>query len=98
MGKEFCKGSLVNYQWKLEGETRVIGGYNCFKATTVRPAKTDFRNFRPKKEDPAAAKSAEGEKKTNFMDNLEMPDVTITAWYPEIPVNQGPENYWDCQV
>jgi hypothetical protein len=36
---------------ELEGETRVIGGYNCFKATTVRPAsKTDFRNFRPKKE------------------------------------------------
>jgi GLPGLI family protein len=61
----------------------------------VRPGKTDFRNFRPKKEDPAAAKSAEGEKKTNFMDNLEMPkDVTITAWYtPEIPVNQGPENW-----
>jgi GLPGLI family protein len=50
MGKEFCKDSLVNYQWKMEGETRVIGGYNCFKATTVRPAsKTDFRNFRPKK-------------------------------------------------
>jgi GLPGLI family protein len=22
-------------------------------------------------------------------------DLTITAWYtPEIPVNQGPENYW----
>ena len=98
MGKEFLvKDSLVNYQWKMEGETRVIGGYNCFKATTVRPAsKTDFRNFRPKKEDPAAAKSADGEKKTNFMDNLEMPkEVTITAWYtPEIPVNQGPENYW----
>jgi GLPGLI family protein len=98
MGKEFLvKDSLVNYQWKMEGETRVIGGYNCFKATTVRPAsKTDFRNFRPKKEDIAAAKPADGEKKTNFMDNLEMPkDVTITAWYtPEIPVNQGPENYW----
>ncbi|WP_339920615.1 GLPGLI family protein [uncultured Flavobacterium sp.] len=98
MGKEFLvKDSLVNYQWKMEGETRVIGGYNCFKATTVRPAsKTDFRNFRPKKEDPAAAKPADGEKKTNFMDNLEMPkEVTITAWYtPEIPVNQGPENYW----
>ncbi|SEA60708.1 GLPGLI family protein [Flavobacterium gillisiae] len=98
MGKEFLvKDSLVNYQWKMEGETRVIGGYNCFKATAVRPAsKTDFRNFRPKKEDPAAAKPADGEKKTNFMDNLEMPkDLTITAWYtPEIPVNQGPENYW----
>jgi GLPGLI family protein len=98
MGKEFLvKDSVVNYQWKMEGETRVIGGYNCFKATTVRPAsKTDFRNFRPKKEDIAAVKPADGEKKTNFMDNLEMPkDVTITAWYtPEIPVNQGPENYW----
>jgi GLPGLI family protein len=55
-GRVLVKDSLVNYQWKLEGETRVIGGYNCFKATTVRPAsKTDFRNFRPKKEDPAAA-------------------------------------------
>jgi GLPGLI family protein len=54
----------------------------------VRPAsKTDFRNFRPKKK-ILAAKPADGEKKTNFMDNLEMPkDVTITAWYtPEIPV------------
>jgi GLPGLI family protein len=61
----------------------------------VRPAsKTDFRNFRPKRRS-CSCKSAEGEKKTNFMDNLEMPkDVTITAWYtPEIP-NQGPENYW----
>jgi hypothetical protein len=53
----------------------------------VRPAsKTDFRNFRPKKKILQLQK-AEGEKKTNFMDNLEMPkDVTITAWYtPEIP-------------
>ena len=30
------------------------------------------------------------------MDDIELPkDVTITAWYsPEIPINQGPENYW----
>ena len=30
------------------------------------------------------------------MEDLEMPEnVTITAWYtPEIPVSQGPENYW----
>jgi GLPGLI family protein len=49
MGKEFLVKFVSKYQWKLEGETRV-GGYNCFKATTVRPAsKTDFRNFRPKK-------------------------------------------------
>lgn len=98
MGKEFLvKDSLPNLQWKMEGETRVIGGYNCFKATAVRPAsKTDFRNFRPKKEDATTTKPADATKKTNLMDELDMPkEVTITAWYtPEIPVNQGPENYW----
>jgi GLPGLI family protein len=98
MGKEFLvKDSLPNLRWKMESETRVIGGYNCFKATAVRPAsKTDFRNFRPKKEETATAKSADATKKTSFMDEMDMPkEITITAWYtPEIPVNQGPENYW----
>ena len=98
MGKEFLvKDSLPNLQWKMESETRVIGGYNCFKATAVRPAsKTDFRNFRPKKEDAATTKPADATKKTSLLDALDMPKETvITAWYtPEIPVNQGPENYW----
>ncbi len=105
MGKEFLvKDSLPNYAWKLEGETKLIGGYTCFKATTVRPvSQTDFRNFRPKKEEKKKeeakdeAKKPEGEaKKTNFMDDFELPkEVTITAWYtPEIPISQGPENYW----
>ena len=99
MGKEFLvKDSLINYKWKMEGETRVIGGYNCFKATAVVPAsKTDFRNFRPKKEDDKKddTKKEEG-KKTSFFDQMDLPtETTITAWYtPEIPVNQGPENYW----
>ena len=98
MGKEFLvKDSLPNLKWKMEGETRVIGGYNCFKATAIVAVnKTDFRNFAPKKEDDKAAKPADEGKKTNLLDNLEMPkEATITAWYtPEIPVNQGPENYW----
>ena len=98
MGKEFLvKDSLPNLQWKMISETRVIGGYNCFKATAVRPAsKTDFRNFRPKKEDAATTKPADAAKKTSILDELDMPKETvITAWYtPEIPVSQGPENYW----
>jgi GLPGLI family protein len=105
MGKEFLvKDSLPNYAWKLEGETKLIGGYTCFKATCVRPvSQTDFRNFRPKKEDKKKEKTTddskkpEGEaKKTNFMEDFELPkEVTITAWYtPEIPISQGPENYW----
>jgi GLPGLI family protein len=100
MGKEFLvKDSLVSLNWKMEAETRVIGGYTCYKATAVKEAsKTDFRNFRPKKEEEPkkdADKPAEA-KKTNFMDAVELPkEITITAWYtPEIPVNQGPEGYW----
>ncbi|WP_298139302.1 GLPGLI family protein [Flavobacterium sp.] len=102
MGKEFLvKDTLTNYKWKMEGETREIGGYVCYKATAVIPAsKTDFRNFRPKKEEDlkkAEEKAkAEGEKKTSFFDEVDLPkDITITAWYTmDIPVNQGPEAYW----
>lgn len=105
MGKEFLiKDSLPNYAWKMESETKLIGGYTCFKATAVRPvSQSDFRNFRPKKEEPkkedakAEAVKTEGEaKKTNFMQDFELPkEITITAWYTtEIPINQGPENYW----
>ena len=109
MGKEFLvKDSLASLNWKMEAETRVIGGYTCYKATAVKAAsKTDFRNFRPKKEEaaqkdsPKKDETAQQEKpmeapKTSFMDALELPkEITITAWYtPEIPVSQGPEGYW----
>jgi GLPGLI family protein len=100
MGKEFLiKDSLPNLNWKMESETKQIGGYTCFKATAVRPvSKSDFRNFRPKKEEDKkeAPKTDDAAKKTNFMDDFELPkEITVTAWYtPEIPVNQGPENYW----
>lgn len=95
MGKEFLvQDSLPKLDWKMESETKQIGGYMCYKATAVKPvSQSDFRNFRPKKEE---AKKEEKEKTTNLMDSFEMPkEVTITAWYaPEIPINQGPENYW----
>lgn len=100
MGKEFLvKDSLKTFNWKMEGETKVIGGYTCYKATTVIPAsKTDFRNYRAKKEDKKeVAKTEETkEKKTSFLDEIDLPkEITITAWYtPEIPINQGPEGYW----
>lgn len=100
MGKEFLvKDSLTSLAWKMEAETRVIGGYTCYKATAVKkPSATDFRNMRPRKEDAdkkEAAKPAD-DKKTNFLDSVEVPkEIVITAWYtPEIPVSQGPEGYW----
>jgi GLPGLI family protein len=105
MGKEFLvKDTLRTYNWKMEGETREIGGYMCYKATAVIPAsKTDFRNFRPKKEEKKddtktdVAKTEEkSTKTTSFFDTVDLPkEITITAWYaPEIPISQGPEGYW----
>jgi GLPGLI family protein len=101
MGKEFLvKDSLSNLNWKMESETRIIGGYNCFKATAVIPvSQSDFRNLRSRGNDNKTAdaeKKEDKEKKTNFMENLEMPkEKVVTAWYtPEIPVNQGPDKYW----
>jgi GLPGLI family protein len=105
-GKEFLiKDSLPKLDWKLEGESKMIGQYNCFKATAIRPVSdSDFRNFRfrgekgdeKKEKDEAEVKKDSTSSKTNLMDQWEMPkEIVITAWYsPEIPVNQGPENYW----
>lgn len=108
-GKEFLiKDSLPNLKWVLSDESKKIGDYTCFKATAVKEAsKTDFRNFRRKKEEPKkdteegkidekATTEKKEEKKTNFFEDIDMPkEVTVTAWYcPEIPVNQGPDEYW----
>lgn len=100
MGKEFLvKDSLTSLAWKMEAETRVIGGYTCYKATAVKkPSATDFRNMRPRKEDADKKEGSKpaDDKKTNFLDAVEVPkEIIITAWYtPEIPVSQGPEGYW----
>ena len=48
------------------------------------------------KTDETATTEKKDEKKTNFFDEVEMQkEITVTAWYcPEIPVNQGPDEYW----
>lgn len=99
-GKEFLvSDTLPQIKWKMEGETKKIGNYNCYKATAVIPTdKSNLMNYRPKKgaEEEMKKKSEEELKSTNFMDMVEMPkEKTITAWYtPEVPVSQGPENYY----
>ena len=98
MGKEFLvQDSLPKYDWKMESESRMIGGYTCYKATAVKAVdKSDFRNMAFKKEDKKEADKKVSTSNSNIMDMLEMPDnVAITAWYaPEIPVSQGPESYY----
>lgn len=55
-----------------------------------------FRNRDKDKEEEKAETKKDSTKTTNFFDSVEIPkEKTITAWYtPEIPVNQGPDEYW----
>lgn len=104
-GKEFLvKDSLTSIPWKLEGESKQIGNYTCYKATALVPvAQSDFRNFRRRDEEANknekikdSTKQNKQESSTNFMDQWELPkDKVITAWYtPDIPVPHGPDEYW----
>ena len=99
MGKEFLiQDTLPRLDWKMSQETKEIGGYMCFKATAKQKAsQSDFRNFRMKKQEENKDKAAEKPKTTNMMSSDgEIPkEIEVIAWYtPEIPVSNGPENYF----
>ncbi len=93
-GKQFLiKDSLPKFEWKMENETKQIGQYLCFKATAVKKVdEMDFTSMRPRNRGNNASASASN----NIMDNVEVPkEIIVTAWYtPQIPVNQGPGDYW----
>lgn len=101
MGKEFLiKDTIPQLDWKMGQETKQIGDYLCFKATAMKKAdKSDFRNFRMKKQEENKEKTTattEKPKTTNFMEMGEIPkEIEIVAWYtPDIPISNGPENYF----
>lgn len=96
-GKEFLiKDSLQVFDWQLGTETKQVGNYMCYKATAVVPFDlTDFKNM-TRKEPKDEKEKEEQESSTNFLDMIDVPsEVIITAWYtPQIPIAQGPSNYW----
>lgn len=89
-GKEFLiTDSIATYQWKIEGESKKIGDYTCYKATytitVTEKEKEEYANFKKKKSDS----------KTQLLMMDEPKDQLITVWYtPEIPVSNGPGEYW----
>jgi GLPGLI family protein len=90
MGKEFLViDSLPKLKWKLEEETKLIGGYTCYKATMIKTV--NEVGFKPENED-----RKKEDKGTNLLEGFEVPkEITVTAWYtPDIAINQGPEIYW----
>ena len=90
-GKNFLiKDDLITYDWKMEQETKMIGGQMCFKATTVvdMPVRREMRFGRPN--------NNEAEKKENDTQNKPSTEpVIVIAWYTlDIPISQGPGDYW----
>lgn len=107
-GKQFLvQDSLPKLEWKLGSETKKIGQYTCFKATTTKSVdEMDFMSMRRRgrnNDDKKDDEKKEGEEtadttKTeldNPLDELEVPKfVIVTAWYtPQIPVSNGPGEY-----
>lgn len=91
-GKQFLiKDPLKKFDWVMSGETKQIGKYMCFKATAKKTV-TDFdvSSFgRPPERGP------EGDKKEEEKKDEEPKEVVVEAWYTmQIPVNQGPAEYW----
>jgi len=78
------KDSLPVYEWKFEDETKMIGENLCFKATTQK----EVPNMRMR------GPGSRGNQEAN--DSLPKTKlIAITAWYtPDIPINNGPSNYW----
>ncbi|WP_425077666.1 GLPGLI family protein [Psychroserpens sp. S379A] len=103
-GKQFLvRDSLPKLEWKLENETKQIGQYTCFKATTTKTVdEMDFMSMRrkekksndEKKEGETTADSTKTES-DNPLDEVEVPKfIIVTAWYtPQIPVSAGPAEY-----
>lgn len=85
-GKIFLiKDKLKTMEWKLEPETKNIGEYTCFKATTTR-----------EQEKRVGSISVNGDKDLDGEEKKapEMETITITAWYtPQIPISTGPGIY-----
>jgi len=83
-GKEFLiKDSLPKLDWKMASETKQIGQYTCFKATLTKTV--DAAAFGGFGRPPADSEKEIAPTK----------EIEIVAWYTlQIPVNQGPDDYW----
>lgn len=94
-GKQFLiKDDLLTIDWKIGKETKQIGKYMCFKATASIP--TDdltWYDFSWNK-----LRRIEEQEKDTITGELIEPEVEmseVVAWYsPQIPLSQGPLEYW----
>lgn len=85
-GKKFLvKDKLQEIEWVMTKESKQIGNYACFKATASIPtAQLNWFNF------------SWGELRNNEATQTEAESLTeVVAWYtPQIPISQGPSEFW----
>ena len=108
-GKKFLiKDNLPQWEWTLGSETKKIGNYTVYKATATKAIDTAAINFfrrgprgpRGNRQDTDQEKPKDSIQKdtvnTSLLSRIDRPtEQTITVWYtPEIPISQGPSNYW----
>lgn len=100
-GKQFLvKDELTPLNWVMGTETKQIGKYLCFKATAKKPVEgVDFTSFRRQNntnENSDSTEAKDSTKTSNPLDDIEAPkQIEVVAWYtPQIPINQGPAEYW----
>lgn len=87
-GKNFLvSDSLLYLNWNLSNESKKIGNYTCFKATSSVP--TEILNWYSFSWGSISNKSDS----TNVL-KKEIKMTTIEAWYtPQIPISNGPSDY-----
>ncbi len=89
-GKEFLiVDSLPDWKWQLKGESKKIGDYTCYKAVSIKKVTPE------QLADYEKSKKKQEQAETSFFMMSEPKDRIITVWYtPEIPVSQGPAEFW----
>jgi len=79
LGKEFLvKDELKEIEWKLESETKQIGQYTCYKATTTRTIERMVMMGEDDEQQPQEPRTI---------------NITAW-YTPEIPVASGPDRFW----
>lgn len=104
-GKIFLvQDTLGKLDWKLGSETKQIGKYTCYKATAVpvvketamlKMAKEAEEKRKAEQAKDSTANEERGGRRSFFSSFTENQNKEIVAWYtPEIPVSNGPGEYW----
>ena len=95
-GKQFLiKDELLSIDWQMGTETKQIGKYTCFKATASIPSsELSWYDF-----SWDSLNTSNSEKKTDSINSTpakqEVQLTEVVAWYsPQIPLSQGPLEYW----